>query len=395
MIKMRVIGSTKPNYEIPMEEAKEFCGKLAGICYMKESYDLIEQEPTEVSLKRYNGTLKTGHHSTSDPITYNLLLENIPKIIAMIINNEKDYGTLEKSARYTVMKTEGIEAELYEKWMAIFRSRIKEQYPSIEDDRVTRLAQENARYITSIFTPATMEYKVTLRQLNYISAMMEDFIAEKSEETDNFTARLIESMKEFLDQVSRLRIEKLDGRLKSRKLSLFDTAKGLPPMKFDETYCTNYTGTLAQLAQAQRHRTLDYKIRHNFSDPTQLEFFIPEIIRPGVTGDFALCEAWLSDLKKVAHLIPQATMVWIKERGTYEAFMLKCMERLCGSAQLEITRQTTETLAKYMHYAPKDSGIYEEFINAGFGIKPRCKFPNFKCALPCIWGPDKAFERRI
>ena len=47
------------------------------------------------------------------------------KILAMIINNEKDYSTSEKSARYTKMKLSLKEQEIYDKWMSIFYNRIK------------------------------------------------------------------------------------------------------------------------------------------------------------------------------------------------------------------------------------------------------------------------------
>ena len=52
----------------------------------------------------------------------------MPKIIAMIINNEKQYATSEKSGRYTRMDISPSEKLIYEKWVDIFRSRIEKKY---------------------------------------------------------------------------------------------------------------------------------------------------------------------------------------------------------------------------------------------------------------------------
>lgn len=52
----------------------------------------------------------------------------------MIINNEKEYTTSEKSARYTKIIVEEVsiitpkEQLLYNKWLEIFKMKIKEQY---------------------------------------------------------------------------------------------------------------------------------------------------------------------------------------------------------------------------------------------------------------------------
>lgn len=51
--------------------------------------------------RRINMTLNNGHHSVYDHINVSLNLQNIPKILAMVINNEHQYTTSEKSGRYT------------------------------------------------------------------------------------------------------------------------------------------------------------------------------------------------------------------------------------------------------------------------------------------------------
>lgn len=46
-------------------------------------------------------TLNNGHHSVYDHINLSFNLQNIPKILAMVLNNEHQYTTSEKSVRYT------------------------------------------------------------------------------------------------------------------------------------------------------------------------------------------------------------------------------------------------------------------------------------------------------
>ena len=52
---------------------------------------------------RAEGNKENKHHSVFGHDYISLYFEGIPKIIAMMINNEKDYNTSEKSGRYTVM----------------------------------------------------------------------------------------------------------------------------------------------------------------------------------------------------------------------------------------------------------------------------------------------------
>ena len=124
-----------------------------------------------------------------------------------------------------------------------------------------------------------------------------------------------------------------------RKISLFDERKSRKE-EFGENYCTTYEGTFAEFAQAQRHRTLQYKIR--LLD--EVKFYIPEIIE----NNEELKKMWLEDMNSLADLYPQGMLIQINERGTAENFILKCKERVCGCAQLEIMKQTYEILNKYI-----------------------------------------------
>lgn len=82
-------------------------------------------------------------------------------------------------------------------------------------------------------------------------------------------------MQEFLDNLANINV--LEARLmqndKERSLSLFNS--NLENQEyFGDVYSTVYKGSFAQLAQAQRHRTIDYQIEML----KEKEYYIPPII---------------------------------------------------------------------------------------------------------------------
>ena len=56
---IRVLGSTHLGYVMQKEEALNFGGKSAGICYMPDDFDAILNEPLEKTMKRANDTLNS------------------------------------------------------------------------------------------------------------------------------------------------------------------------------------------------------------------------------------------------------------------------------------------------------------------------------------------------
>ena len=366
-MEIQVVGSTKINYNMPIEEALDFSGKAAGICYMPDTIETLFNEDKEKTNKRINRTLISGHHSVFDHPMYNLVLIDIPKILAMILNNEGMYTTSEKSARYTKMRLSEKEKELYEKWIEIYSKEISKVYPNIIEKQILKLAQENARYLISIFTPSTtMEYTVSLRQINYIIHWFEDYI--KQAEDTPFNLMLKPYLKEFIEKINYLYVPELNSNEKERTISLFSTRQRKE--EFGENYCTTYEGTFAQFAQAQRHRTLNYEIEIMENN----KVYVPKIIQENEK----LVNEWEKDMKSVIKNFPQGLIININERGTLENFILKCKERLCGAAQLEIMEQTKKTLDKYIENTKETNNEaynYLEKYKAGI----RCKFPNWKC----------------
>ena len=401
---VKVIASTKVGYNLPKDEALDFSGKAAGVCYLPGKLEDLLAEPQEKTRRRVATNLRLGHHSVFGHATCTLCLEGIPKILAMLLNNEKVYNASEKSARYTQMTMSPRERELYDKWLQLFGWRIRELYPQLPEKTVHKLAQENARYLVSVFAPGTvLIYTTSLQQLNYMVDWAQKLLRHEpnagyyfgfdggkvtwsqSVGGTDFYGRLRTVLREFLEALPDLTVENLNSGPKNRTFSLFET-RHVRLEEFGENYCTNYWGSLAQLAQAQRHRTLSYEM----SIPRTPSFYVPRMIR-----ETRLEDMWLDDISSLADLYPQGMEVCINERGTIENFALKCTERLCGAVQLEIQVQTADTLEKYLD-ALQESGDQELYqYLAAYAPGPRCTYPGWMCQAPCYWGPSQAMQRVV
>lgn len=377
-----------------IDEAINFCGKIAGVCYAKDGFEQIQNESIEKTNRRVNTTINSGHHSVYDHVTIIFNLQNIPKILAMVLNNEHQYTTSEKSARYTKIKrtdnsiiTEA-EEKLYNKWLSIFKTKIGEKYEKIFDSvKINKLAQENARYLVTVFMPTQMVYSTSLRQINYIASWMKKYI-ENIDSNNTFEKKLADSMTKFINELYKVNV--LDERLmeneKYRSLSLFGNDLNKKQEYFSDAYFTKYKGTFAQLAQAHRHRTLDYQIEL-LSDK---EYYIPPII----ANDKTLTDEWLNDINSVKDVNPIGELILISESGKYEDFILKSKERLCTHAQLEIMEQTKQTLFKYKEELEKlHNPLADDIKNYCRGA--RCTFPDFDCKEICNFKEGKILTRKI
>ena len=203
-----------------MKDMFTFGGKAAGICYMPDDYLESSIQDEVKATKRAEFNTQNGHHSVFDHGHISMLICTT-KMCAMILNSLGVYATSEKSARYTVMKPEtDLELQMYNKWTDKFQKEILEKYPNTDDtilntrlckklgienkkivkdnkicvslDNIKhmknseellnvydeleklkcsdtlpsrKLAMENARYMISVFTPTTMMYTISYRQL--------------------------------------------------------------------------------------------------------------------------------------------------------------------------------------------------------------------------------------
>lgn len=377
------------NGKLDKKETLELAGTNAGICYMPGTLKELEDETSEKKMKRAHSTLKRTHHSVIGHSTMEIMIEGIPKICAMILNNLGEYNTSEKSARYTEMADiDPVEREYYEKWKVIFTERIKEVYGNkiTNEKQIEKLAMENARYLISVFIPTIMAYTTSVRQFNYIIDWCRRMY--KEETTNPFFKEVAKYMNEFADAIEDIvYIENLRDT-KNRQFNLFNKNESeLDNIQsyYSYSYQTTYFSSFALLAQAQRHRTIDYVA---YFDGRPKSFYIPPIIQNTKYEDMMM-----EDYRELAKLgkVPQGTVIGILEMGTVDNFILKTKERECGCAQLEIQRQVVETHDVYETLATPQA-VKDKF--EGYKKHVRCGFDDFKCVSPCMWG-QKSLERLI
>ncbi|MBT3642720.1 hypothetical protein HN604_02065 [archaeon] len=343
-----------PNGIKDLRGALKFSQDRARQCYSSLSTDEIAVEAYDPKLvDPENGRLvNSGHLSVFDHFHLTFNFNGLPKLGAMLFNNEPPYATSEKSARYTQMSgMEPRQKELYDKWMGILAPAIEQEGVLIgsknREVRARKLAQENARYMTSAFTPTNMDYTISLRHLNEIRDKFERFIDSNSGSNDLVTQKLIgEVMIPYLNSgilevfgVDKIKHKGCEG------VRLF--GEPIEERFGRDDFATNQSTSLACLAQAQRHRVLEYAITDGLQQGGSLDieegkFFIPPIVKY-----LGLEDEWLQDLAEVSSYdLPQGQLVMASGRGTIPHFNTMADERICGPAQLEIMVRTAELARK-------------------------------------------------
>ena len=366
-------------------------GRAGGTCYAKEGYFDSSIYNEDKAIRIAEKTSSSGHHSVFEHSHVTLAITDIPKILAMVLNSTNSYVTSEKSARYTIMKPKTkLEEQSYQRWTNIFKDLIVKNYPD-KDLAVDKLAMENARYMIDVFTPTSMCYTVSYRQLCYLVTWLDD-LCEKVKLNDNISSlykRLGDSAKELSDILKEkfIRNNYFIPSIKQKSFRFLATLNGKDVNDIQEvlgeTYRIKYQASLACLAQLQRHRTLRYEML--FSDESN--WYIPELIK-GTNFE----ELWVQDLESLFKIgvYPQALKVNIVETGLVEDFLMKAHERLCARAQLEIMKNTMNTMV--MLKEASKSGLLEKTTSREIEkwvelneVKLKCKV--CKCLEPCVWGP--------
>lgn len=409
MTKVNVIGCSKElingaDMRSIISDTYIMSGRYAGTCYGKEGYTSVKDEELSKSIDRANRAAKMGHHSVFQHSMINMEIE-CPKIIAMILNSIGISNTSEKSARYTKMEVSGEEKEIYEKWVDIIKELIFNEYDMFTEQERTKLAQENARYMISVFTPTSMVYSLPFRNVYYLIDYLTKFRASVKTLPGAFNKRLynevddlIASFKDLFynlnhfsgefnritdnkNQYIRFMPVQSNGRVNGR--FIYDTPKDY----FGDTYSVSFYATFAQVAQEQRHRTTRVKINFAGDDPMEFGFYTPKII---FYSDRNLRADWENDMRKLQNNYPQGLLVNVVEQGLFEDFALKCKERLCGRAQLEIMEHTGHILSKFVENKHNLSANNINILNSMTTrlskdrmILPRCEFPDFTCNEYC------------
>lgn len=387
MMEINLIGST--NGIKDLQSAKRFVQNHARVCYSEKCWDnLIEENFQEELVK---SLIIQGHHSPFDHFHLSFEIQKIPKVLAMVLNNQGIYATSEKSARYTIMSDIPLhQKRLYDKWRNWYSSEIKSKFPEGEypqlykmgGDKKTaleKISRENARYMTSVFTPSNMTHTVSLRQLN----ILYHFFNEFDNNSERFQARLSESMKEFVNsnEIKRWIIDEAQIKMKGKIPLRFIRSGEVEEHFGEDIYSTNYDASFASFAQLQRHRLFVYTISSGFELGAPRGFYVPRLVEnEGKKGE------WISDLESIAgYDFPQAQILRIGERGMRENLVAKIIERECGLAQLETTIIEDKFIRNYSEYIPE----MIEFAKPSCEIKGDCKNGG------CIFGKENYLTRLI
>ncbi len=395
-------------------EASVFAGRNSGICYMKEDYFATKAHDISDCLKRAKYNAQSGHYSVFGHYYITFLLEEVPKIIAMTLNNIITYNTSEKSARYTKMKPESdLEIELYDKWQNKFEGIIN----AYDFGDSKKLAQENARYMISVFTPTTMSYTIPYNRLLLLLKWIYTFTnidmmhigiglpfnANKC--INKFFTRYSEELgilrKELMKAANIKEGDLILHEHKGMGINLFgelytslyrddcDSISVCKPRSEMNSYYGNvyesiYNASFACIAQLQRHRTLNYSIR--FLDGQSFKYYIPGLIKNTV-----LEKEWINDMNKLTqeNIVIQGILMNVVEQGTFTNFVLKTKERLCARAQYEIMEITKMQAMKFYENRDKLNSYNEDIITnivKSYEVKPRCRFHGYVCLEPCSLG---------
>ena len=383
-----------------IENAKALAGREAGICYMADNYFSEKIKDNEAAIRRANMIIKSGHHSPFDHFNIGLEITGIPKIIAMTLNSVEMYTTSEKSARYTFMHANSdIEQSIYEFWTDKFKEIINSKYPSIEGKDLEKLAIENSRYMLSVFTPTSMGFTASFRQLSYMRGWLEDLYNKLGENKTEFNTKLMTYIAELRAKLHEIVGDELKDN-KNRGFKFFykqlNDAEYSGKQYIGDVYSIDYYCSLACLAHLIRHRTIDYMM--DFDGTEDFQCYIPPIIR----DDGDMVELWKTDFNSVKKFFPQCTLVHTIEQGITTRFIDKCAERLCGRAQIEIAKSSEYWIKKFIEnkdnmseYTKKYLDKHTKFVNGVQMPCTKCSMEGIKCTEACRWGAQNGLTRLI
>ena len=366
-----------------LNRAMDFCGKVGGICYEEAGLMASFAEKPERTQRRINMTTAGEHQSIYDHVNLGIYVKDSSKMLNMVLNNEGQYNTSERSLRYTKVNPDKCnlpkrEIELYQEWTNVILNLIlmesKEQKKPISEKAALKIAQENARYMVSVFINTEMVHTIPLGQLNRIVSYMKDYINKPNK--DEFEERMSLEFGMFIEQCEKLNLldERLQSNRKERKLRIFGENLRDIPDDFGFSYNITYQGSFAEYAQKERHRIEKSQLERNPNNG----FYIPKIVEK----NDLLTKVWLNDIQSVSDDVPQGEIVDILEGGDFDTLVSKLKERACSHPQLEIFETCDELTRKYYEELEKKDHPYAKKLLPYVG-KRRCEFPDYTCTQPC------------
>jgi len=398
-------------------------GVKAAVCFRDGEVtpeEIRATESDEKLIERGLNTILSDHTSPSEQVNVMLEIVGIPKILCMILNNEHLYEADERSLRYTEVKpSEYIsetETDLYNKWLNIFikiltaehydffyrfnQGATPEKTEKKTKDAIKKIAQENARYMVSVFVPTTLTYTVPLAQINKICMYMNRIIDNPLNE---FEELLIPYLKEFIQGLRDLDVlvTEHDAHVLCPKLKVPDTDKLLYknnkdidlslfaernkfsginlPNEYGVDFSYNMEISMASLAQFHRHRTIYYEMAT--PNIKQTGFYLPLLLE----GKEALIKEWLEDMLTVNKYYPTGKLLKVNANGPLKNLVNYVgKERACDRAFLETEDMFTNQMLPDIYAGLLKEGKIElaEALAPYVG-KLRCMYPDYNCPAKC------------
>lgn len=403
MVRIETIATTREVENLSAKQLNEeqtiLSGKYGGTCYAKEGYASIRKQPVEKAIKRAEGTASRGHHSVFQHGMITMEIE-CPKIIAMLLNSIGISNTSEKSARYTQMHPDtALEEELYHKWHDIFVEEIIKQYPGrFTEKEVDKLAYENARYMISVFSKTSLVYSLPFRNIFYVLDWTKSMAEQLEKLEGGFNRRLLEEVQAlreaFLGVVGKENFhDTKNDYFRFMPVQATGEYDDDNRQYYGDVYTAKFLASFAQVAQEQRHRTTRVKINFSGKDPQEFGFYIPRLLR-GTEYE----QEWQKDMSLVGEVYPQGMLVSVTEQGLFEDFVVKCKERMCGRAQLEIMEVTEQLVNGFLKEKEHLSNANQKRltqITENDAPCARCNYADYTCKEGCVWGPKEALLRKI
>lgn len=404
--------------KLDQKQALIYSGLKASWCYKKGTAtpESIRESSIDTLIRRGLETFLNDHGTPNEHFEVSIEVTRIPKLLCMILNDEHQYTTCERSFRYTkVLPSDSItdlEVELYNKWYDISLNIFKEKYRTFflteakNDEKraleiMQKMAQENARQFISVLATTSIAYTAPWYQFQKIATFLMDMIKNP---ITNLEKIVVPYAKDFINQLIDLKIilltkdaikiypnieEKIrDDRKwlyrnnKNIKLSLFasnNLFSGInKPNAFGAAINYNSYMSFSAFAEAQRHRTSDFELE----ELGEFRYFIPEFIK-GTSYE----AEYRKDMLKLNNSYPQGQMVKVNVTSSLKniiEFMGK--ERACDKAQQEIENwyvnqfvpDIVNGLEKMNEYEKEYLILKKEYLN-----KCRCAYPTYHCPNPC------------
>jgi len=406
------------NGVIDQKKAFIYSGTKAAWCYKKGTTtpENIRETSEETLIRMGIETFLNDHGTPDEHFEVSIEVTGIPKLLCMILNDEHQYTTCERSLRYTkVLESEYItdlEVQKYNKWYEIFKQIFQTKYKDFflqanqKDEKkalnhMGKIAQENARQFVSVLTPTSIAYTAPWYQWQKVATFLVQMIQNPETRLEKMA---VPYAKDFVQQLIDLKIivltkdavqiyPPLADSLKDDRKWLYKNNKGIElslfagknpfsgihlPNEFGTAINYNSELSISGIAQGQRHRTVDFEIE----EPESFSFNIPDIIK-GTEYE----QEYIKDMLEVKSLYPQGQLMRVNLNGSLKNIIQFIgQERACEKAQQEIENWYVNILlpdiVKGLEGKPEYEKLYQE-VKQKYLNKCRCAYPNYTCPSPC------------